>query len=272
MDIFKRVKDQENATSLQLLPAVLAELDAISDSEARMQSCIQGVFAGNIFDLGAADTANMFDSGQMSFSKTKTALLPRPWLVDHLDAFLQSIHLSPCTKAVMFVDNAGADVVLGMLPLARELIKRGSGVILAANAGPTINDITAVELVPLLNLAAEQDAVIRRAVLEGSLKVVSSGSHLPVIDLTQVSEELCREADEVDLVILEGMGRAIETNLWARFTCRSLKLGMIKHPELATLMKGRLYDCVCAYDAGVQALEGNGSCVDQGERAHVLAV
>ena len=36
----------------------------------------------------------------------------------------------------------------------------------------------------------------------------------------------------MDLVVLEGMGRAIETNLHASFVCDALKLGMIKHPEV----------------------------------------
>ena len=40
------------------------------------------------------------------------------------------------------------------------------------------------------------------------------------------------EAEGVDLVVLEGMGRAIETNLNAKFSCDSLKLAMVKHPEV----------------------------------------
>lgn len=67
----------------------------------------------------------------------------------------------------------------------------------------------------------------------------------------QVSAELAAACSEgVDLVVLEGMGRAIETNLRAAFTADSLKLGMIKHPEVAQLLGGRLYDCVCKYDKG----------------------
>ena len=32
----------------------------------------------------------------------------------------------------------------------------------------------------------------------------------------------------VDLVVLEGMGRAVESNLDARFTCDVLKIAMVK--------------------------------------------
>ena len=42
----------------------------------------------------------------------------------------------------MFVDNAGADVCLGMIPFVRELIRRGTEVVVAANETPSINDIT----------------------------------------------------------------------------------------------------------------------------------
>lgn len=48
---------------------------------------------------------------------------------------------------------------------------------------------------------------------------------------SQVSPEVAAEAEGCDLVILEGMGRGIETNLYAAFTCDSAKLGMIKVSE-----------------------------------------
>ncbi len=34
----------------------------------------------------------------------------------------------PYKRALLFVDNSGADIVLGMLPLARELVRRGTEV------------------------------------------------------------------------------------------------------------------------------------------------
>lgn len=37
-----------------------------------------------------------------------------------------------------------------MLPLARELLRHGTAVVLAANSAPAINDITAAELEALL--------------------------------------------------------------------------------------------------------------------------
>lgn len=73
--------------------------------------------------------------------------------------------------------------------------------------GPSINDITASELVLLLEAAGQQDGIIREAVSTGRLQAVCSGSDLPVIDLEAISAELAAECDGVDLLILEGMGR-----------------------------------------------------------------
>lgn len=52
----------------------------------------------------------------------------------------------------------------------------------------------------------------------------------------QVSPELIEASMNVDLVILEGMGRSIETNLNADLKCDTLNLGMIKHPEVRALL------------------------------------
>jgi cobyric acid synthase len=57
--------------------------------------------------------------------------------------------------------------------------------------------------------------------------VVNSGSDLPVMDLTSIFRELADAAEDADLVVLEGMGRSIETNLYAQFSCDSLNIGMV---------------------------------------------
>lgn len=53
--------------------------------------------------------------------------------------------------------------------------------------------------------------------------------------------------------VIEGMGRAIHTNLHARFKCDTLKLAMIKTARLAVkLFGGSLYDCMCSFTPGLQ--------------------
>lgn len=47
---------------------------------------------------------------------------------DDFDAFKERMDGFRHKRALLFVDNSGADVVLGMLPLARELLRRGTEV------------------------------------------------------------------------------------------------------------------------------------------------
>lgn len=62
----------------------------------------------------------------------------------------------------------------------------GSVVVLAANASPSINDITAAELAVLVKDVARLDDVINKAVESRALSVVSTGTGLPVLDLSKV--------------------------------------------------------------------------------------
>lgn len=41
-------------------------------------------------------------------------------------------------RALLFVDNSGADVILGMLPLAREFLRRGTEVCIFSLALPIV--------------------------------------------------------------------------------------------------------------------------------------
>jgi len=93
---------------------------------------------------------------------------------------------------------------------------------------------------------------------EARLFVVAGGNGGPCLDLRRVPAMLADATVGVDLLVIEGMGRAIHTNLYAAFKCDSLKLAMIKTERLARkLFNGNLYDCVCLYQAG--ALAGGGS-------------
>lgn len=62
---------------------------------------------GNIFDLGAAASAEHYKSNGISFSGTRSKLLARPWAVDDMDQLLASLTSKKYSKAIMFVDNAG---------------------------------------------------------------------------------------------------------------------------------------------------------------------
>lgn len=250
-DPYLTTKTRETQSALQALPAVLEEIDALEGAE-RDTRVIKGVFAGNIFDLGAPETIDLFRTGRANFRSALSELSPRPWLIDDLDAWLERMadRNRPYRAAVLFVDNAGSDVVLGMIPLARELLIRGTHVILTANSKPALNDITHAELMSLVEHVGHLDAPIRQAREQGRLELVHSGNGSPLIDLGGVSPELADAVTRhgVDLVVLEGMGRAVESNLDAVFRCDALKLAMIKDRGVAEELGGEVYDLVLRFD------------------------
>ena len=79
------------------------------------------------------------------------------------------------------------------------------------------------------------------------IECVSTGTSEPLIDLREVSDELNTTAADADLIILEGMGRGIESNLDAVFSCDATNLAMIKDTMTAKHLGGKLYDVVCRF-------------------------
>jgi len=243
-DAFIDQKDRTNADALPLLGRVCRELDGL-DGEAQLQAAIRGIFAGNIFDAGSEATAAGTIAGRSDFFAVRAGLPPRPWLVDDNDALADRLLRGrPHRKAIFFIDNAGSDFVLGAVPLARYLARRGTRVVLAANELPSLNDMTANDVRrwwPPLTAAEPSLAGL-------PIEVVSTGTGEPLIDLSAVSAKLNAAATDADLVILEGMGRAVESNFNARFTCDVLKIAMIKDTMAARLTGGKLYDLVCRWE------------------------
>ncbi len=60
--------------------------------------------------------------------------LERPWFVDHVEDWLARLQEGPPHRcAAIFLDNSGLDVILGVLPFARELLNQGTKVILSVD-------------------------------------------------------------------------------------------------------------------------------------------
>lgn len=74
--------------------------------------------------LTAKDNVDRLFGTQMpTFKETCATLQPRPWAEDGLDALLDALTAapgSPFQKAVVFCDNAGADIILGELLRAHQ--------------------------------------------------------------------------------------------------------------------------------------------------------
>ena len=225
---------------------MLEEHDALDESQ-RLRAVIEGVFAGNIFDLGAHATAKAFLGGSSpDFHHVRETLPHRPWLIDDFDLLEKTWLGKTFRKAVIFIDNAGSDFLLGALPLARWLARRSTRIVIAANEVPTLNDMT------IHDVRAWWPRVVALAPEFGRLPIelISTGTAEPLIDLMGVSDALNQASQDADLVILEGMGRGVETNLDAKFSCDAVNIAMIKDNMVAARLGGKVFDVVCRFRTG----------------------
>ncbi len=247
-DPYGHIKQRENEAAIALYPELIERLDAM-DAPARWLHIIECAFAGNVFDLGSRATMR-FASEDVDFLATLEQLPPRPWLVDDYDRlaeFLPVDDMASWTKAVIFVDNAGADFVLGAMALARELALAGVQIVLAANEQPSLNDITVEDTEEIVTRLAAEDDALRDLIAANMFEVASTGNDLPLIDLSDVSDELNAAAEGADLVVLEGMGRSVESNFDTPFTCDALRLCMLKDEAIAARIGGKVFDVVCKF-------------------------
>ena len=246
-DPFANLKDRENRTALECYSKTLDEYDKLSGRD-KWLALARGVFAGNLFDVGSTACMDAPDAPP-DFFQSIDEVKPRPWLIDGFDAFVEDASRpgKSWDKAVVFVDNAGSDFILGLMPLLKELASGGTSIVLAANDLPSLNDLTAAETRMCLDELVRADADLGRLVAEDMFEVVSSANDLPLIDLTDISDTLNTAAAGADLVIIEGMGRGVESNLNTAFTVDVLGLAVLKDPQVAKHVGGALFDCIFKY-------------------------
>lgn len=123
-------------------------------------------------------------------------------------------------------------------------------VILACNSGPALNDVTYSESLIVTERIAAMDPVIHSALRDEKLLLVQTGSSSPCLDLSRLDQGLAvlvRER-QTDLVVIEGMGRAIHTNYYAVLRCESLKLAVIKNSWLADRLGGKIFSVIFKYE------------------------
>jgi len=247
-DPFGHVKQRENDSAIRLYPAVTRKFHAMAP-DARWLHLVESVFAGNIFDLGSSATMSTAE-GSPDFLTAVENTKQRPWLIDDYDRLAEDLTQTVPAKwgkAVIFLDNAGCDFILGVMPLARELALAGVQVVLAANELPSLNDMTADETVEIIEQLTTVDPDLPALLDAQMFEVVSTGNDIPLIDLSEVSDELNAAAADADLVILEGMGRAVESNFSAEFLVDALHLALLKDPAVAKRVGGEVFDCICKY-------------------------
>ncbi|XP_076863923.1 4'-phosphopantetheine phosphatase isoform X6 [Brachyhypopomus gauderio] len=249
-DPYSKIKQKENDMALKYYQKVLSSLEELSWEEKQL-ALVRGLLAGNVFDWGAKAVSDVLESDpEFGFEKAKQQLQERPWLVDSYNQWIERLKGPPHKCALFFVDNSGMDIILGVFPFVRELLSRGTEVVLASNSGPALNDVTNGELQILTERIAAMDPAIQDSLNEDRLTLVQSGSSSPCLDLSRLDKVLATVVRErgTDLVIIEGMGRAIHTNYYAAFSCESLKLAVIKNSWLADRLGGKIFSVVFKYE------------------------
>jgi type II pantothenate kinase len=114
---------------------------------------------------------------------------------------------------------------------------------MAANERPTLNDMTIYDVRKWWPRMIE----VEPSLADLPITPLSTGTGEPLIDLSGVSAELNTAARDADLIVLEGMGRGVESNLDANFSCDALNLAMIKDEAVARRVHGNVYDVVCRF-------------------------
>ncbi|CAI5996365.1 unnamed protein product [Closterium sp. NIES-64] len=199
-DAYRAVKQRENDVSLSVLPDLLAELDSIPPHPSPILEIYRIHPSPSVSPPPVSPTPpfpHHQEERLLTIYRMSRDKMKRPWRVDDFDAFHQRWQHRPYGKALLFVDNAGADVVLGMLPLAREMLRAGTNVALVANLLPAIKDATseptALPVWCLMHLNSTPHHP--SAPLPLALQVVLVANSLPAInDVT---------ADELTAVVAE---------------------------------------------------------------------
>ncbi len=246
-DPFLRIKHQENMAVCDDYLRLIKAHDKLDDS-SRARVLLEGLLAGNVFDFTPDMKLNRYHAGELDFFHTLDGL-SRPWLVDDGQAW-QDFFCSagPLRKAAVFVDNAGADFILGCLPLVRVLAQRGATVVVAANDRACYNDMTLPECRAVLRALAEDDRVLAFLLRTQRIRLLGMGQGCPQVNFADVPD-ICNEVlAGTQLLVLVGGSRALELNWTVRFACPVLKVAAIKNNWLAGQLGGKVYDMVCRFE------------------------
>lgn len=280
-DMFLGLKSNENEICLALYPEMCKAIDNAGDSRAKLKLVVEAALAGNLFDAGAAaavqnvafcdeeqaqcdfpeEESKRFnlDASQLfaTFAKAQEKVL-RPstgWKFDSFEQIDARLRDAPWKRVLIFCDNAGADT-MGMVLLARYLSLNSpdTSVALVANSTAALNDITYDELNQFVSNCTKSDADLRSLVDAGRITCLPSGATSTLLDFSRVSTELdsyvrgANVANEDWLVVLDGMGRSLESN-WNAASYMStgvdvLTLAMVKSEINAKRLGAEVYDCV----------------------------
>lgn len=243
-DPYEDLKRADNERALELLrdcPRIIPETVA---EEQRLRWIVSLVMAGNLLDMGSAEARRLNKDAKMGVFERTAEVAAKKWFRDQLDDFESRLRDGPRADGsiVICIDNAGAEIVLGVTTFAKYLVSLGYSCTIAANEVPALNDMTAAETTPLLRRIAESDSELRSILDEEKLSVISSGSVTSGLNMLKVSEEFDRIASKAEMLILLGQGRAVETNWSTRLSIPWARIATVKDPSVAAAVGCKVFD------------------------------
>jgi uncharacterized protein with ATP-grasp and redox domains len=249
-DPYKELKRSDNERALSLLrecPEVAP--DDIPEGD-RFRWTVSLVMAGNLLDMGSAEARRLHRDAKVSVFERTAEVAGKRWFRDQLGSLERRLLGGPRGNGgvVICIDNAGAEIVLGVTTFVKSLASMGHFVTIAANEVPALNDMTAAETAPLLDKIAETDFELKYLLNEGTLKVISSGSVTSGLNMLKVSPEFDREASGAGLLVLLGQGRAVETNWNTSLSLPWARIATVKDPSVAGAVGCRVFDPLLTFD------------------------
>lgn len=233
-DPFLSIKDKENEEALIMLKN---QPVAKEKNSSFFSFAVECLLAGNRFDMGNHETAVLWEKGELGFSYPEN-----PKIRNELFDRLSGLNNKSC---VLLADNAGHDFTVGIVFLSKALARNGYKLVVAANSGPALNDVTFKECLIVSEKISAFDSEWKELTDSGMIGFIETGCITPGIDLSAVDEKFDEEVSSSGAVIFTGQGRAIETTYNASLSKPVLRIAKIKDPFVASyLNKSQFSDFV----------------------------
>lgn len=249
-DPYREEKLQATKKALSLYPRIIRKLDGIADFKNKMKECCYRVFGGNTVDLGSVEISRQLSRKSLQYSDIMKRVRRKKWFLDHFDVWMEKLSNTAHTGSpiLFFVDNAGHDFVCGCIPMARTLAETGFTVLLITNETPSLNDVTFEEALVIFNRLQTLDTTLRSMKDRTRIRIISNGNRVPGIDFRYVGGLVNMDSRKSAMMILEGQGRAIETNWKTRFGIDCVRISTVKERTVADAIDASPLDLILRFD------------------------
>lgn len=250
-DPYKQLKQADNERALALLRESPGTIPKDISEDQRLRWIVSLVMAGNLLDMGSAEARRLHKDAKVSVFERTAEVAEKEWFRDELKGLEARLRGGPRGggSIVICIDNAGAEIVLGVTTFVRHLAPMGYACAIAANEVPALNDMTAAETAVLLDEIASMDPEVRLLLKTKRLRVISSGSVTSGLNMHRVSKEFDSAASQAELLIVLGQGRAVETNWSTKLSLPWTRIATVKDPSVARAVGCMVFDPLLTFDS-----------------------